>query len=460
MGRVKPPHILKYMDINLKLTKKQKKFIDADCDEVLYGGAAGGGKSYGQIVDAFLCAVKYPGIKQLILRTSFPELERSLIMTALSLIPKALYKYNSTKHKMVFKTGSIIEFGYLSSDSAVTMYQSAEYDIIRFDELTHFTEFQYTYMQSRIRGVNSFPKQTKSSTNPGSQGHGWVKKRFIDTAPPEVIFEEGGRKRVFIPAKIQDNNFIMERDPEYIKRLESLPENERKALLYGDWDIFEGQYFPEFKREVHTMEPISLPAHWRRFRSIDYGLDMTACLWYATDSAGNIFVYREFYESGLILSEAAEKINKMSEGEKIIYTVASPDLWNRRQDSGRSGMEIMTAAGLIGLRRADDRRIEGWRNMREYLKIEENEDGMRSKLNIFNTCTNLIRCLPLLVHDKHHPEDCSDSPHEITHAPESLRYGLMSRPIATWERSQLKGNYTKGELEDLNINNNTQIRRR
>ena len=127
------------MEINLKLTAKQKAFVDADCDEVLYGGAAGGGKSFGQIADAFLSALKYPGIKQLILRTSFPELERSLIMTAREVIPVSLYSYNETKHRMTFKNGSLIEFGYLSSDSAVTMYQSAEYDIIRFDELTHFT---------------------------------------------------------------------------------------------------------------------------------------------------------------------------------------------------------------------------------------------------------------------------------------------------------------------------------
>ena len=146
------------MDVKFKLTSKQKLFIDADCDEVLYGGAAGGGKSYGQIIDAFLFAMKYPKSKQLILRTTFPELERSLIMVSLEVIPKELYIYNQSKHRMRFKNGSIIEFGYLSSDSAVTMYQSAEYDIIRFDELTHFSEYQYTYMQSRIRGVNDFPK--------------------------------------------------------------------------------------------------------------------------------------------------------------------------------------------------------------------------------------------------------------------------------------------------------------
>ena len=189
------------MNVDITITEKQKLFITADCDEVLYGGAAGGGKSYGQIVDAFLCAVKYPGIRQLILRTTFPELERSLILTALSIVPSSLYKYNSSKHIMKFRGGSVIEFGYLASDIDVIKYQSAEYDIIRFDELTHFSEYQYTYMQSRIRGVNNFPKQIKSSTNPGGRGHAWVKERFITSMVPGERRDFNGRSRIFIPAK-------------------------------------------------------------------------------------------------------------------------------------------------------------------------------------------------------------------------------------------------------------------
>ena len=440
------------MDVKFKLTSKQKLFIDADCDEVLYGGAAGGGKSYGQIIDAFLFAMKYPKSKQLILRTTFPELERSLIMVSLEVIPKELYIYNQSKHRMRFKNGSLIEFGYLSSDSAVTMYQSAEYDIIRFDELTHFSEYQYTYMLSRIRGANSFPKQVKSSTNPGSAGHAWVKARFIDTAPPLKKHEdENGRSYIFIPAKVQENRFLMESDPNYIKRLEALGEDEKKALLYGEWDIFKGQYFGEFKRSLHVIEPFEIPASWRRFRSLDYGLDMTACLWYAVDSEGNVYVYRELHEPNLILSEAAAKITALSKGERILYTAASPDLWNRRQDTGFSGVEIMTRSGLSGLMKADDRRVIGWRNVREYLKPENDGAGEKSKLRIFSSCLNLIKNIPLLIHDDKNPEDASDNPHEVTHAPESLRYGLMSRPISAAIKKEIHGTFTKTEREDLGI---------
>lgn len=428
--------------LNLQITKKQKKFIDCECDEVLYGGAAGGGKSFGQIVDAFIMAIKYPGIKQLILRTSFPELERSLIMLSLEIIPRKTYKYNSSKHIMTFFNGSKIEFGYLSGDSAVSMYQSAEYDVIRFDELTHFSEYQYTYMQSRIRGANSFPKQTKSSTNPGGVGHGWVKARFIDPVPPEEVLYADGRSRIFIPALVQDNTFLMRSDPTYIKRLKSLPENEKKALLYGDWNIFEGQFFREFSRERHVCEPFSIPPYYRRFASLDYGLDMTACLFYAVSDLGEVFVYKEFCRENLTLSEAAKEIKNLCEGENISYIAASPDLWNRRQDTGFSGVEIMAEAGLCRLTKADNRRVQGWRAVREYLKGE-------GRLRIFSTCTNLLASLPALTFDKHNAGDASSHPHHITHSPESLRYGLMSRPIAPTVREKRHGFYTKTELEDM-----------
>lgn len=165
------------MNISLSVTKKQKDFIDAEESEVLFGGAAGGGKSYGQTVDALLFALKYPGSKQLILRRTFAELEKSLIRLALSLYPRAIYSFNASNHTGKFKNGSIIDFGYCLGEGDVFQYQSAEYDVIRFDELTHFTESQYVYLISRVRGANNFPKQVKSSTNPGGIGHGWVKAR-------------------------------------------------------------------------------------------------------------------------------------------------------------------------------------------------------------------------------------------------------------------------------------------
>ena len=429
------------MDINFTITKKQERFIRASCDEVLYGGAAGGGKSFGQVADAFLKALEFPKIKQLILRSSFPELERSLIITALELIPKSLYKYNGSKHRMTFLNGSVIEFGYLASDADVTKYQSAEYDIIRFDELTHFSEYQYRYMQSRIRGVNDFPKQIKSSTNPGSRGHAWVKERFIDAAPPNTEFELGGRRLILIPARVQDNSFLMASDPGYAERLHALPDNEKKALLYGDWNIFEGQFFTEFDRATHICAPFAIPSSWKRFCGLDYGLDMTACLWLAVSPEGTVYVYREYHEKNKTLSEAAEVIVGLSQNERITYTAASPDLYNRRQDTGFSGIEIMAKSGLCSLTRADNRRIAGWRVVKEYLKS--------GKFMIFETCVNLIKGLTALCYDKNVPGDAADEPHELTHAPEALRYALMSRPCPAPVRKVRRGVFTKTELEDM-----------
>lgn len=440
------------MELTLSLTRKQAAFISADADEVLYGGAAGGGKSYGQVADAFLYALRYPKSRQLLLRSSFPALERSLILTARELIPRTLATYQSSRHKMLFTNGSSLEFGFLASDSDVTMYQSAEYDVIRFDELTHFSEYQYLYMLSRLRGTSGYPKQMKSTTNPGSRGHVWVRDRFISPAPPLTVFGKD-TTRIFIPARVEENTFLMEKDPDYLSRLLLLPENEKKALLYGEWDIFEGQFFGEFSRAHHVTPPQEIPAWHKRFRSLDYGLDMTACHWWAVDGEGKLTCYREFYKSGLTLSEAAHEILAHSPPEeKIAYTVASPDLWNRRQDTGRSGMEILAEAGLMGLVRADNRRVPGWRVLREYLRS--------GHICFFDTCVNLIRTLPALIYDPRSPEDASDSPHEITHAPESARYAVMSRPTCIVPKKERVGRFTPGELLDLKNDENESIKKR
>lgn len=417
--------------MEIEVTEKQEMFLDANQDEVFYGGAAGGGKSYAQLIDSLLYASQYPGSKQLLLRRTFPELERSLILVSVALYPRELAKYNAGNHKWLFRNGSMIEFGYCDRENDVTKYQSAEYDMIRFDELTHFTEFQYTYLLSRLRGANDFPKQLKSTGNPGGVGHAWVKKRFIDDHPPGQPWADAtGRTRIFIPSKVQENTFLMQADPGYIGRLEQLPEDERRALLDGDWDVFKGQYFPEFRREIHVCKPFDLPDYWRRFRSLDYGLDMTACYWWAVDLQGKCYIYRELHQPGLTLSQAAQRIVELTpEGEEITYTAASPDLWNRRQETGESGMEIMVKAGLSGLRRANNSRVQGWRVLREYLTPYQDEQEITTaRLQIFENCTNLIRCLPLLQHDQHNPEDAADNPHDVTHGPESIRYGVLSRP--------------------------------
>lgn len=444
--------------MDIEITEKQEHFINSEAFETLFGGAAGGGKSYGQLVDALLYALKYAKSKQIIFRRTFPDLEKSLIRVSLEFYPREAASYNSSKHIWTFKNGSIIDFGYIDSENDVYQYQSAEYDVIRFDELTHFTEYMYTYMISRCRGANPYPKHIKSSTNPGGVGHSWVKARFIDIGEPNKIHEitlENGKKStvIFIPSLVQDNMFLLNNDPTYIDRLELLPEKEKQALLYGDWDIFDGQFFTEFNRNIHVVKPFEIPKDWRIYRTRDYGLDMCATYWIAMDYQMNVYVYKELYESDLIVSEAARKINEMTD-EKIQIDYAPPDLWNRNKDTGKSTADIF-AENKQYLTKADNNRITGWLAVHEWLKPYTDEQGqLNSKLKIFSNCVNLIRTLPAVQHDEKNPNDVAVEPHELTHAPDALRYfcTMWQSPLVA-RKEKPKGTYTPTELEDLGYKN-------
>ena len=423
--------------MDISITKKQQRFIDSEAFETLFGGAAGGGKSYGQLVDALLYALKYSKSKQIIFRSTFADLEKSLIRVSLNIYSLSIATYNSSKHTWKFNNGSIIDFGYIQYENDVYQYQSAEYDVIRFDELTHFTEFEYTYMISRCRGANPYPKKIKSSTNPGGVGHSWVKERFIDIGEPNKVHTcklETGEEvtRIFIPSLVTDNKFMLEYDPDYIKRLDALPEKERKALKYGDWDIYDGMFFPEFKRSIHVIEPFQIPEHWNRYIAMDYGLDMFAVLFIAIDTKGKAYVYNEIHKSNLIVSEARQVLKSIMRHYKYKYIYAPPDLWNRNRDTGKSTAELFWEGG-IDLTKASNNRIAGWLNVKEWLKVRKvrNEQTGElyedSDLKIFNNCLNLIKYLPQLQHDEKDPNDVATEPHEPTHITDALRYFCVSR---------------------------------
>lgn len=409
----------------LKVTSLQHRFMQEAADEVLFGGAAGGGKSFGQLADALRYALCYPGSRQLLLRRTLPELENSLVRMALELFPAGLYHYISSRHTGVFLNGSILDFGYCDSERDVYRYQSQEYDVIRFDELTHFTEQMYLYLMSRLRGAKPYPRQMKSTTNPGGLGHDWVKRRFIDPAPPETLITDPLGTRLFLPARVQDNKFLMEGDPLYIQRLQRLPDRERRALLEGDWDLCEGRFFSCWSREQHICQPFPIPDHWRRYFALDYGLDMLAGLLIAEDEQGFFYVVQEVYQPGLIVSEAAAKIRAAAPRGPYY---APPDLWSRQKESGRSLADLFREQG-VPLTRVSAARAPGWALLQEWLLPRTDRDGAkRPRLRIFSTCPNLIRCLPSLEWDPAVPGDCRTEPHELTHAPDALRYFAMGHP--------------------------------
>jgi hypothetical protein len=436
---------------------RQRKFHECPADEVLYGGAAGGGKSYAILFDALANALdpQQAPCKIIIFRQSFPELERTLIRRSRELYPRELGKYNESKKLWTFINGSTIEFAYLEKESDLENYQGAEYDFIYFDELTHFTEHQYRYMKSRLRGANpNIHRQVKAATNPGGVGHAWVKKRFIDIGPPEQLHtvqetDDDGNPmfhpltgkpvlstRMFIPAKVYDNEILMKNDPNYIVRLMSLPDQDRKQLLEGDWDAFAGQMFSEWNRNIHVIKPFELPEHWTKIRAIDEGYnDPFVCQWWAFDEQGKAYLYREFKKTHLLASEQAEAVKALTPpNEKITYTVADTSMWSPSKDSGVSPAEIFIQHG-VPLIPATKQRPNGWMRLREYMHVYETVDVttgkkvMTTDLFVFDTCRNFISTVPTLVCDENNPEDIADG--QDDHDADCARYALMSRPVRT-----------------------------
>lgn len=392
--------------------EKQRAFLQVRARFVAYGGARGGGKSWAVRVKAALLAVKYPGIRVLILRRTYPELRENHILPMIRLL-KGVAAYRDTDKAFTFPGGSRVRFGYCAGDMDVNQYQGQEYDVIFIDEATQFTEYQFSVLTACVRGTGDCPKRVYLTCNPGGVGHAWVKRLFVDR---DFRPGENPDDYVMVRATVYDNKALMERDPGYVGMLRNLPEDLRRAWLYGDWDVYEGQFFREFNRETHVCAPFAVPPGWRKYVTMDYGLDMLAVLWVALDPGGRAFVYRELAVSDRIISDAAADVKRLSEGEEIYAYLAPPDLWSRRQETGKSAAEWFSEAGLW-LDKTSNSRVDGWYAVKEWLK--PSPEG--PKLRIFESCKNLIRCLPLLQHDMKNPSDVAAEPHEITHLPDALR---------------------------------------
>ena len=420
----------------------QTDFLAAPQIDVLYGGAAGGGKSYAMLVDPLRYAHR-AAHRALILRRSMPEL-RELIDKSRELYPQAFHgcKFREVEKLWNFPSGAKVEFGFLERDADVYRYQGQAYSWIGFDEITHLpTEFAWNYLASRLRTTDSeITPYLRCTANPGGVGAHWVKKRYISPAPPNENFEgKDGLTRKFIPARLDDNPYLSY-DGRYEQMLKALPDVQRRQLLEGNWEITEGAAFTEFDPNIHVVIPFDIPIGWERLKGIDYGYaSESACIWGAVDPTdGTLIIYRELYRKNLTGVDLAQVITNMEVRDPFsVQGVLDTAAWARTGTTGPTVGETLQRAGHK-LRRADKNRIQGKIQIHEYLRVQQSG---RPRLQILNTCPNLIRELTGIPLDKSNPEDVDT--HAPDHAYDALRYLIMSRPRMNDPYAQIRNLHLK-----------------
>lgn len=439
-------------------SEKQKLFLAAHTKHVGFGGARGGGKSWAVRDKAKRLCLRFAGIKLLIVRRTYAELINNHINPLREEL-NGIARYNKTEKIFLFSNGSTIKFGYCNNDKDLDQYQGAEYDVIFLDEATQLQEMWIKKITACVRGVNDFPKRIYYTCNPGGASHGYFKRLFIDKR-----YEDGENPEdyTFIQSLVTDNKALMEAQPDYIKQLEALPPKLREAWLYGRWDIFEGQFFEDFRttpdvqkchdagitpedavkqhRWTHVIEPFDLNKGscrgWNIMRSYDFGYNKPFSLGYwAVDYDGVLYRILEMYGCTQTPNEGVkwspdEQFRRMVElenthpwlkGRKIIDSVADPAIW----DSSR-GESIADTAAKYGIyfTQGDNQRIPGW--MQVHYRLQFDRNGY-ARMYVFDTCKAFIRTMPLMMYSETHPEDLDTKLED--HCPDEVRYMCMSRPV-------------------------------
>ena len=445
-------------DVSLALgrpSEKQRLFLKARTKHIGFGGARGGGKSWAVQDKAKRLCLRYPGIKILIVRRTYPELMNNHIMPLQSTLPSSVAQYNKTEKMFRFVGGSTIRFGYCNKDRDLDQYQGAEYDVIFLDEATQLREEWIRKITACLRGANDFPKRIYYTCNPGGASHAYFKRLFIDKK-----YEPGENPEdyTFIQSLVTDNKALMEAQPDYIRQLEALPPKLRDAWLYGRWDIFEGQFFEEFRtspdmelcekagitseqafeqrRFTHVIKPFDIPRGWNIMRSYDFGYNKPFSLGYwAVDYDGVLYRILEVYGCTKTPDEGVkwtpeeqfryfaeiERQHPLLKGRKIVDSVADPAIW----DCSR-GESIAETAGRyeIWFTPGDNERVAGW--MQVHYRLAFDENGY-PRMYFFDTCQAAIRTLPLMTYSQTKPEDLDTKLED--HCPDEIRYMCMSRPI-------------------------------
>ena len=429
-----------------KAQPRQAKFLNClrdpnGPDEIFYGGSAGGGKTDALLIGCYIGCMEM-GTDCLFLRRTFPQLKGKPIPRSKELFDD-FAKFNRSDHVWTFPTGRILRFGHCARDGDELQYKSDEYGIIAVDEETDFLESQFVLLTSRNRfvGMKGKPRMLGGS-NPGSIGHAWVKARYIDPAAPETVFEAPQsiqeiemelppRKRIFIPARLEDNQILMRADPGYLSRLLALPEHMRKAYHGGDWDAFAGQAFSDLERDKHSFKPFDIPRHWLRFGALDWGYAKPFSFgWYAVDECGTAWRYREYYgcvpgepNTGLRMdaAEVAAEIVKRTK-EHLEYVAGDPACWSKGGHSGPSIAESFISAGLPMIK-GDNDRLAGLNQCHERLKVDKHG---RPGFKVSESCVHFWRTIPTLVHDATKVEDIDTTLED--HIFDEWKYAMMSRP--------------------------------
>lgn len=421
--------------------EKQKQFLQCRKKYIAFGGARGGGKSWAVRTKAKLMALHYPGIRLLLIRRSYPEVENNHVRFLRTEL-QGIAEYRATARQFLFPNGSVLELGYCACDSDLDRYQGAEFDVIFLDEATQLRESWMRQFAACLRGVNDFPKRIYYTCNPGGPGHTYIKRLFIDRRyEPGEIPED----YAFIPARVTDNQALLKAQPDYLKQLESLPRKLREAWLEGKWDIFEGQFFQEFtddpdhycdRRFTHVIEPFEIPREWRVYRSYDFGYAKPfSCAWWAVDPDGVIYRILELYgcsgnpDEGVRWTPDKQfaRIRHIEDTHpwlkgRDIQGVADPAIW----DSSRGESIYETALKYrIFFTKGDNRRIAGWMQMHYRLSFDEEGYPM---MYVFNTCRAFLRTVPALLFSDSEAEDLDTKQED--HVADECRYFCMSRPIA------------------------------
>ena len=466
-----------------KLYPKQLQFCQSKTKFTLYGGARGGGKSYVIRPKAITLALKYDGISILVVRRTFKELEGNHLDEFRRQL-RGIAVYNSKFYRFDFPNGSVIRFGYANTDSDMDNYQGQAFDCIFLDEATHLTEFMYMKFTECLRlsdGIKlylekhpneHFSPRCYLTANPGGVGHTWVKRLFIDR---QYRDGEEASDYSFIPALVYDNEFLMKENPSYVRQLEALPEKESLAMLYGDWNVFEGQFFEEFDEELHVFDPLNfdydvetnkpinftLSRNGRIYRHRDYGLDKTACYWTELVEDGTFYVYKELYESNLTVTDSGNKINLLTSPAEPIYSdICPPDMYNRQSQTGKSAVDVLRANCNQFPTKANNDLEVGCMMLKELLRT--NPKTGKPFLQISKSCPELIHSIKFIQHDEKNPNVYAKEPHELTHAVDALRYlatsytytpDRMARPTVSKEfhfsdYALETGEYERNDNED------------